>query len=459
MNNTEITTTEQVVTEKPKLFSEIARRLEARFGSNIFSFTDLVDFSNYDQEVGFYFGRNAGIKLFGAGDKPLVYSEIDDHSAFKEKIKKLHKDNPDAYKTPVEIHSPYYAIGVAREMEVLFELGNIEPIIYEIGAGRATLAKDMLDYWKKYNPELYKKVKYRILDASPKLVSTQKERLGEHDGRVEWIEADARNIPFADKSIEGVLVDTELLDNLPTACIKRIKQTPGRQVSLDDFVEEGYQVKDGQLIETEMPISDTVKAYVTENPKLLELQSDTIAPTMNIEVGRKGYLGIGVRNFYKELARVFKKGYVISFDYCSLPTEEKGNYMGMSVHRGDKELGLEENIGQADIYFSVDCWAANNMARRFGFQDIQFCLPEGQLFRRVFEGDEKEAEHEYKQLLFKNDKYGPPPLVADFANTFALVHSIRLGQYPKNLYEKLHEITQRHQLQQEDLTLGRSSQS
>ena len=450
-------TTEQVITEKPNLSPEIARRLEARFGSNIFSFTDLVNFSSYEQEVGFYSGRNAEIKLFGAGDKPLVYSEIDGYSAFKEKIKELHKDNPDAYKTPVEIHSPYYAIGVAREMEALFELGNIEPIVYEIGAGRATLAKDMLDYWKKYNPELYKKVKYRILDASSKLVSTQKERLGDHDGRVEWIEADARNIPFADKSVEGILVNTELLDNLPTACIKRTKQTLGKQVSLDDFVEVGYQLKDGQLIETEMPLSDTVKAYVVENPDLLLLQSNTIAPTINIEVGKKGYIGVGVRNFYKEIARVFKRGYVISFDYCSLPTEDKGSYMEMSVHRGDKELGLLENISQADIYFSVDCWAANHMAKSYGFENVQFSLPEGQLFRRVFESEGKEAEHEYRQLLFKNDKYGPPPLVAYFSNTFALVHSIGLGSYPENLYDKLREITHHHQKQQEDLTLGRSA--
>jgi len=452
-------TIEQPLTiEKPKLSPEISRRLEARFGNNIFSFTDLVNFSSYDEVVGFYSGRNAAIKLFGSGDKPLVYSAIDGHSAFMDKIKELHKDNPDAYKTPVEIHSPYYAIGVAREIEALLEIGNIEPIIYEIGAGKATLAKDMLDYWKKYNPELYQKIKYRILDASPKLISEQKGRLDEHKGRVEWTEADARNIPFGDKSVEGVLVNTELLDNLPTACIKRTKQTSGKQVNLDDFAEVGYQLKDGQLIEIEMSLSDTVKAYIAENPGLLLLESNTLAPTMNIQVGKRGYIGVGVRDFYKEIARVFKRGYVISFDYCSLPTEDKGNYMEMSVHRGEKELGLLENIGQADIYFSVDCWAANHMATSYGFENVQFSLPEGQLFRWVFESEGKEAEHEYRQLLFKNDKYGPPPLIADFSNTFALVHSIGLGSYPKNLHDKLREITHRHQTQQEDLTLGRNAQ-
>ena len=59
-------TIEQPLTiEKPKLSPEISRRLEARFGNNIFSFTDLVNFSSYDEVVGFYSGRNAAIKLFG----------------------------------------------------------------------------------------------------------------------------------------------------------------------------------------------------------------------------------------------------------------------------------------------------------------------------------------------------------------------------------------------------------
>ena len=47
-------------------------------------------------------------------------------------------------------------------------------------------------------------------------------------------------------------------------------------------------------------------------------------------------------------------------------------------------------------------------------------------------------------------------MIADFSNTFALVHSIGLGGYPKLLYEKQDEITRRHQLQREDLTLGRT---
>lgn len=79
-------------------------------------------------------------------------------------------------------------------------------------------------------------------------------------------------------------------------------------------------------------------------------------------------MGTGSRFFYQELVRVFKKGYVISFDYCSLPSDQEGDYMGMSFHRGAEELILDEKIGQSDIYFSVDCWVINRMAKDIGFK-------------------------------------------------------------------------------------------
>jgi SAM-dependent MidA family methyltransferase len=441
--------------EQTKLKPAVVQRLRTCFTNAPFSFADLVEFSNYDPQIGFYSGEKAGIGLFGVNDQPFAFAKIANHSALNKLISKLHEENPDCYKTPAEIYSPYFAIGIARQMETLFELGKIKPIIYEIGAGRATLAKDMLDYWKKYNASLYEKVKYKIIDASSKLINLQRDRLQDHCGKVEWIMGDARQLPFADKNLEGILVNTELLDNLPTACIKRKKITLTDRVNIGDFVQVGYQLEDDRLIEKEMPLTDEIREYAKERPSLLSLEINTKPPTtLNIGVGQRAYIGVGVRNFYQELARVINKGYAMSFDYHYLPPpfENTKGYMHMSTHRNRHPLRLEDNIGDVDVYFSVDCWTTDQIAKNAGFTQIEFSLPQGRFFRNLFTG--KNAEHEEQQMCLGKET-GTAPIIKDYSNTFALVHSIGLGDYPTNYHQKLDEVCMKHHLQHEDLTLGR----
>ena len=57
-------------------------------------------------------------------------------------------------------------------------------VVYEIGAGNGTLARDFLDYVRvEYPPDVYERIKYNIVEISPKLAQLQRDRLtAEHPG-------------------------------------------------------------------------------------------------------------------------------------------------------------------------------------------------------------------------------------------------------------------------------------
>jgi SAM-dependent MidA family methyltransferase len=53
-------------------------------------------------------------------------------------------------------------------------------VIYEIGAGNGTLARDILDNLRDEYPEVYDRTHYHIIEISGRLAELQRERLSVH---------------------------------------------------------------------------------------------------------------------------------------------------------------------------------------------------------------------------------------------------------------------------------------
>jgi len=53
-------------------------------------------------------------------------------------------------------------------------------VIFEIGAGNGTLAKDILDHIKREHPEVYERTRYHIVEISGRLAECQREKLSPH---------------------------------------------------------------------------------------------------------------------------------------------------------------------------------------------------------------------------------------------------------------------------------------
>lgn len=105
------------------------------------------------------------------------------------------------------------------------------PVILELGAGRGLMARDILNYYREKDAELFSRITYLIYELSPYLREKQRLLLSEFEN-VGWVE----EFP----EMEGVILSNEFFDTLPVHVVKEDKELylseGGEEVwlSLDD---------------------------------------------------------------------------------------------------------------------------------------------------------------------------------------------------------------------------------
>lgn len=146
---------------------------------------------------------------------------------------------PHGWLTPVELFSPYLSHAYANR--IISSAPHNSPVhVIEIGAGRGTLAKDILNYFARHDPCFMSRLKYTTLDVSPALSAIQETVLRP------WIASNAASVvcanatdwlskfvPHPESHVH--LVATEVLDNMPHDLV---------QVSTDGLA-QAYIVVDG----------------------------------------------------------------------------------------------------------------------------------------------------------------------------------------------------------------------
>lgn len=141
--------------------------------------SDFIEDSLYNPNYG-YFPTQA--QIFQT-DSPFLYEDLegtdDFMSAWLTQYFKYSADQMalQLWHTPTELFQPYYGEAIARYLLVNYKL-NLYPyndlIIYEIGGGNGTLMKNILDYIRENDPDVYTRTQYKIVEISKSLADKQR---------------------------------------------------------------------------------------------------------------------------------------------------------------------------------------------------------------------------------------------------------------------------------------------
>ncbi len=194
--------------------------------------------------------------------------------------------------------SPILAKTLVRQvLEIDAQLGHPSPFTcVEMGGGNGTFAADFLQQCRQIAPDFLSRLCYSLVERSPSLQSLQQSRIreamGNHGERqLSWVSA----VEHLDAdSVVGMMFSNELVDAFPV-----------HRVALhNDHLQEIFvDYAEGQFVERLGPLSSPrLEEYVHRHHVVLQ-------------EGQASELHVAAEQWVSQVARVLRKGVVITIDY------------------------------------------------------------------------------------------------------------------------------------------------
>jgi SAM-dependent MidA family methyltransferase len=241
----------------------------------------------------------------------------------------------DFYTAPM-VH-PIFGQCVARQiLEIWEQMGcPTKFTVIEMGAGNGTLARDMLQEWRK-DESFSEALTYIIVEQSPVLQKQQKQQLKETKASLDWYWK-LSEIPQYGK-LTGVIVSNELFDALP---VHRLMMENG------ELVERYVTWMEDAFKEVSGPISDERFAEILDIRMLEQLLE-----------GDRLDVSLRTGEVLREMANLMSRGCIITFDYGDEQPDVYLKYVSKGGIRCYFHQKLQynpfEKIGEQDITADVD---------------------------------------------------------------------------------------------------------
>jgi SAM-dependent MidA family methyltransferase len=256
--------------------------------------------------------------------------------------------------------SPFFGRGIARQ---LYQMWNLmgrpkEFNVIEVGGGYGILARDILSESKKFYPDLYKAIKYLMIEISPALIKKQKKQLAHFRTKVQYSQGSVLNF---DQSIEGVIISNELLDSMP---VHRIVFKDGKFKEIcikyenENFIEEFQDLSRKELVE-----------YLTQL-------------NMRFFSGQHFCVNLDSLRYLEKIAQNLKRGYIITIDYGHLAETLYGDDLSHIRVAKNQQVGTYpyRNVSEADITADVDFTSLRKLGQKLNLKELLF-LPEPDYFK------------------------------------------------------------------------------
>jgi SAM-dependent MidA family methyltransferase len=239
------------------------------------------------------------------------------------------------------------AFQFAEWLEKEFRIQNSGFKIIEAGAHDGTLARYILNWLKNSRPEIFKQIKYVILEPSPRRQNWQKETL-KNFPNVRWLSR------FNDSTIQrfnGIIFSNELLDAFP---VHRF----GWSAKEKKWFEWCVALDGEKFVWTKLRNSE----FRIQNSELEKALPDNYT----VEISP------AAENWWREAANVLDKGKLLTLDYGFTedeqfsPARTNGTARAYFQHRISDDLLA--NAGQQDITAHVNFSAIQKIGETAGLK-------------------------------------------------------------------------------------------
>lgn len=254
------------------------------------------------QRLAEYYSQPAHL-VVGSAPAPIPFQRLWGSWHWKRIYGRLYRDNLGQWLTPVELFQPYFSNTIANFVSRVVQRENAQSAavsteeidIVELGGGRGTNARLVLDHLEKAYPDIYNQVQYTIIDSSPTLIELQKKNLSasNHMKKIHFEEKDLANVAEGNVSLLPkasdrltIVLALELFDNLPH---DKIQKTLGSKIEqaeiifpLSDPVVEG--TRDPHVVdlpqEIFVPLSDPLLEHILEMAPTTATRGPSWLPTI-----------------------------------------------------------------------------------------------------------------------------------------------------------------------------------
>ena len=242
--------------------------------------------------------------------------------------------------------------------------------IIESGAGNGTMAKNILEYLQKTDPDgIFQAVKYNIAEISRELILRQRKNIDSDVFPVSWVNASANALPF--KDVEGIFISNELPDAFPVNIVK--KDVNG------DLKEIYVTEKNGRFVPVLGDLSE--ESIMKECVDILkEKRGDE---SIEYRLKHTGVVvNLGMLQWQKQLSQIMKRGYVITNDYGPgkrlTGENERFRNLQPAVRMYSADINIQPNNavypflkpGAVDLTADVDFLHLASEGEKHGFTNI-----------------------------------------------------------------------------------------
>jgi len=232
------------------------------------------------------------------------------------------------YYTSASVH-PVFGRLLGRQLREMGGFLEERPFwLVEAGAGRGSLAADILADLAQDSPVLFDRVRYGILERSPSFIEEQKARLEPYRGKVEWLDLQE----VQEGGLQGCFFANEFIDAFP---VHRV------------------MVKGGRIREVYVTEEDGAFCEVLGEPCSEEISRYLDGMAIRLEEGQQAEVNLEIARWYDQVGRVLRRGFILIIDY---------GYLAQDLYVSDRPSGT------LLCYYRHTC--SSDPYTHIGFQDI-----------------------------------------------------------------------------------------